>query len=61
MQTFPARHYADRYCAAYHAVGGFREKKTGERGVPPAIGRRTIPGLLERKDLYFEEIDQAES
>jgi hypothetical protein len=61
MQTFPARHYADRCCAAYHAVDGFREEKTGECEVPPTIARGTIPGLLERKDLYLEEIDQAES
>lgn len=30
-----ARLYAD----VYEAVGGFREEKTGERGVPPAVAR----------------------
>jgi hypothetical protein len=30
-----ARSYAD----VYEVVGGFREEKTGERGVPPAVAR----------------------
>jgi len=30
---------AELYADVYFAVGGFREEKTGERGVPPAVAR----------------------
>jgi hypothetical protein len=35
--TFPDPDLAELYADVYFAVGGFREEKSGERGVPPAV------------------------
>ena len=37
LQTFESKAKAELYADVYTVVGGFREEKTGERGVPPAI------------------------
>jgi hypothetical protein len=39
MQTFENPHNARIYADVYEAMGGFREEKTGERGVPPSVAR----------------------
>jgi hypothetical protein len=37
LKTFESKAKAELYADIYTVVGGFREEKTGERGVPPAI------------------------
>jgi hypothetical protein len=37
LKTFDALSKARLYADVYAVVGGFREEKTGERGVPPAV------------------------
>lgn len=37
LKTFESKAKAELYADVYTVVGGFREEKTGERGVPPAI------------------------
>lgn len=37
LKSFESQGKAELYADVYTVVGGFREAKTGERGVPPAI------------------------
>lgn len=37
LKTFESQSKAELYADVYTVVGGFREEKTGERGVPPAV------------------------
>lgn len=37
LKSFESKSKAELYVDVYTVVGGFREEKTGERGVPPAI------------------------
>ena len=37
LQSFHSKAKAELYADVYTVVGGFREDKTGERGVPPAV------------------------
>jgi len=37
LKTFESKAKAELYADVYTVVGGFREEKSGERGVPPAI------------------------
>lgn len=37
LQAFESEAKAELYADVYTVVGGFREQKTGERGVPPAV------------------------
>jgi len=37
LKTFESQSKAELYADVYTVVGGFREDKTGERGVPPAV------------------------
>ena len=39
MKTFENFDKARLYADVYDAMGGFREEKTGERGVPPSVAR----------------------
>lgn len=39
MKTFENPDKARLYADVYDAMGGFREEKTGERGVPPSVAR----------------------
>jgi hypothetical protein len=39
MKSFESRDKARLYADVYDAMGGFREEKTGERGVPPSVAR----------------------
>ncbi|MFC7020182.1 MULTISPECIES: hypothetical protein [Haloarcula] len=39
MRTFESIHEARLYADLYTVTGGFNEKQTGNRGVPPAIAR----------------------
>ena len=39
MKTFETLQSARIYADVYEVMGGFREEKTGERGVPPSIAR----------------------
>lgn len=39
MKTFESVGKARLYADVYDAMGGFREEKTGERGVPPSVAR----------------------
>lgn len=39
LQTFENPDKARLYADVYEVMGGFREEKTGERGVPPSIAR----------------------
>lgn len=38
LKSFESKAKAELYADVYTVVGGFHEEKTGERGVPPAIG-----------------------
>ena len=37
LKSFESKAKAELYADVYTVVGGFREEKSGERGVPPAI------------------------
>jgi hypothetical protein len=37
LKTFESKAKAELYADVYTVVGGFREEKAGERGVPPAV------------------------
>lgn len=37
LKSFESQGKAELYADVYTVVGGFREEKTGERGVPPAV------------------------
>jgi len=39
MKSFENPDKARLYADVYDAMGGFREEKTGERGVPPSVAR----------------------
>lgn len=39
IKSFESPSKARLYADVYEVVGGFREEKTGERGVPPAVAR----------------------
>jgi len=39
MKSFENAGKARLYADVYEAMGGFREEKTGERGVPPSVAR----------------------
>lgn len=39
MKSFENPDKARLYADVYAAMGGFREEKTGERGVPPSVAR----------------------
>jgi len=39
LQSFENPDKARLYADVYEVMGGFREEKTGERGVPPAVAR----------------------
>lgn len=39
MKSFENPDRARLYADVYDAMGGFREEKTGERGVPPSVAR----------------------
>jgi len=39
LQSFENADKARLYADVYEVMGGFREEKTGERGVPPAVAR----------------------
>lgn len=39
IKSFESRAKAQLYADVHTVMGGFREEKTGERGVPPAVAR----------------------
>jgi len=39
IKSFESADKARLYADVYEVVGGFREEKTGERGLPPAVAR----------------------
>lgn len=46
VQSFDSEGRARLYADIQSVVGGFREEKTGERGVPPAVARAFDENLL---------------
>ena len=46
VQSFHSEDRARLYADIQSVVGGFREEKTGERGVPPAVARAFDENLL---------------
>jgi hypothetical protein len=46
VQSFESEDLARLYADIQTVVGGFREEKTGERGVPPAVARKLDENLL---------------
>ncbi|SNR71242.1 hypothetical protein [Halorubrum vacuolatum] len=46
VQSFDSEDRARLYADIQSVIGGFREEKTGERGVPPAVARAFDENLL---------------
>jgi len=46
VRSFDSEDRARLYADIQTVVGGFREEKTGERGVPPAVARKCDENLL---------------